>query len=155
MLARILVAYDDGNVAQKALDKAIDLARGSLATIYLISVYNENSIRFWARQGYKYPQDADKLFSLSNEELAILEAKYIEYIMSGPANKVREAGIKLQCVVMGGKPGEVIKEYAEDIDADLVVMGTHNRGPAARFILGSVANELIHRAPCPVMVVRE
>ncbi len=50
--------------------------------------------------------------------------------------------------------GEAILEYAEEINADLIVMGTHGRRGLSHLLLGSVANEVVRRAPCPVMTVR-
>ncbi|MEP0773740.1 MAG: universal stress protein [Acidobacteriota bacterium] len=50
--------------------------------------------------------------------------------------------------------GEAILGYAEEIGADLIVMGTHGRRGLAHVLLGSVANEVVRGAPCPVMTVR-
>lgn len=155
MFAKILVAYDDGNVAKKALDKAIELAQDLSADIHLISVYDRNNVQSWGLRGHRYPEDAEKLYKPDNEDFSEAEAKYLEYFLSEPAARVRQAGIAVHCQVMGGNPSPAIAEYARTICADLLVMGTHNRGAAVRFFLGSVANDLIHTAPCPVMVVRE
>ena len=155
MFSRILVAYDDGNVAKKALDKAIDLAKDIGADIYLISIYDRNNVQSWGLRGNRYPEDASKLFKPDNQDFYDAEAKYLEHFLREPADQVRKAGIAVHCHVTTGKPSAAIVEYARTKHIDLLVTGTHNRGPAAQFILGSVANELIHTAPCPVMVVRE
>ncbi|HEX4475373.1 MAG TPA: universal stress protein, partial [Polyangiaceae bacterium] len=47
-----------------------------------------------------------------------------------------------------------IVQLAVDIEADLVVVGTHSRSGLARFLLGSVAEGVVRLAPCPVLVVR-
>jgi hypothetical protein len=44
---------------------------------------------------------------------------------------------------------------AEEMDADLIVMGAHARGPIGRVIFGSTANHVVRQAACPVLVVRE
>lgn len=49
---------------------------------------------------------------------------------------------------------EAILAYAEEIGADLIVMGTHGRRGLSHLLLGSVANEVVRRAACPVMTVR-
>lgn len=54
-----------------------------------------------------------------------------------------------------GDPGGAICAVARDIDADVVVMGSHGRGVLKRVVLGSVSEYVIHHAPCPVLVVRE
>jgi nucleotide-binding universal stress UspA family protein len=51
-------------------------------------------------------------------------------------------------------PAQELAQLASDLEADLVVVGTHGRRGAARLILGSVAEEVVRLAPCPVLVVR-
>ena len=51
-------------------------------------------------------------------------------------------------------PTTAIVQLASDLEADVVVVGTHGRGWLARFLLGSVAEAVVRRAPCPVLIVR-
>jgi nucleotide-binding universal stress UspA family protein len=51
-------------------------------------------------------------------------------------------------------PREAITQLASDLDADLIVIGTHGRRGVSRFLLGSVAEGVVRIAPCPVLVVR-
>jgi nucleotide-binding universal stress UspA family protein len=51
-------------------------------------------------------------------------------------------------------PAEEIAQIAADLDADLIVMGTHGRRGLSRLLLGSVAEAVVRLAPCPVFVVR-
>jgi nucleotide-binding universal stress UspA family protein len=53
-----------------------------------------------------------------------------------------------------GEPADVILRVAKESDCDLIVMGTHGRGPVTRFLLGSVAEFVVRKAPCPVLTVR-
>lgn len=53
-----------------------------------------------------------------------------------------------------GEPDDAILEYAEENDVDRIVMGSHCRSGAHRFLVGSVAETVVKRAPVPVMVVR-
>ena len=53
-----------------------------------------------------------------------------------------------------GRPSVKIVEFARDHEIDLIVMGTHGRGPVAHFLLGSVAENVIRSAECPVLTVR-
>jgi nucleotide-binding universal stress UspA family protein len=52
------------------------------------------------------------------------------------------------------EPAHQIAQLAADIEADLVVIGTRSRGGLSRFFMGSVAEEVLRLAPCPVLVVR-
>jgi nucleotide-binding universal stress UspA family protein len=53
-----------------------------------------------------------------------------------------------------GDPATVIVEVAHEVNADLIVMGTHGRRGLARLLLSSVAEQVGRQAPCPVLTVR-
>jgi nucleotide-binding universal stress UspA family protein len=55
--------------------------------------------------------------------------------------------------VIGGPPASGIVTVAEDIEADLIVTGSRGRGAIVRAVLGSVSTEILHNAPCDVLVV--
>ena len=56
--------------------------------------------------------------------------------------------------VAAGKTADVILRTAQEQDADLIVMGTHGRTGLCHTLLGSVAEAVMHRAPCPVLMIR-
>lgn len=53
-----------------------------------------------------------------------------------------------------GLPAEVIVKVARELGADLIVMGTHGRGGLAGLVLGSIANQVLQKAECPVLLVK-
>lgn len=53
-----------------------------------------------------------------------------------------------------GEPAAEILTVAADVAADLIVMGTHGRGGLSRLVLGSVAESVMRKAPCPVLTAR-
>jgi nucleotide-binding universal stress UspA family protein len=53
-----------------------------------------------------------------------------------------------------GRPDEAIVKFAEDVGADLIVMGSHGRTGLSKILLGSVAERVIGQAACPVLVVK-
>jgi nucleotide-binding universal stress UspA family protein len=57
-------------------------------------------------------------------------------------------------VVASASPAQAVVDYATDAQVNLIVVGTHGRGPAARFFVGSVAERVGRMAPCPVLTVR-
>jgi nucleotide-binding universal stress UspA family protein len=57
-------------------------------------------------------------------------------------------------VVKSGDARDSILESAREVDADLIVMGTHGRRGLTRFVVGSVTEDVLRRAPCPVLAVR-
>ncbi|HEX5474084.1 MAG TPA: universal stress protein [Vicinamibacterales bacterium] len=57
-------------------------------------------------------------------------------------------------VLTSTSPALAILDYARGHDIDIIVMGTHGRGPLGRLLLGSVAERVVRLAPCPVLTVR-
>lgn len=63
--------------------------------------------------------------------------------------------VDLQTEFLPGDPATRIRDLAEEEGADMVVTATHGRSGPARLVLGSVAEALVRRAPCPVLTVTE
>lgn len=66
-----------------------------------------------------------------------------------------ERGIDAQTKLLAGDPAHQIVVYADEIDADLIVVGSRGLGKIGSALLGSVSHKLLHEAKRPVMVVRE
>lgn len=73
-------------------------------------------------------------------------------------NKIHEletpAGIRVEHRLEDGDPTRMILEVARDTNCDLIVMGTHGRTGLSRLLMGSVAEKVLRRAPCPVLTVK-
>lgn len=68
---------------------------------------------------------------------------------------VREhAALEAEVFVKEGRPAELILEMATKVGADLIAMGTHGRTGLRRFLLGSIAEEVLHGSRIPVMLIR-
>ena len=130
MFRKIMVAYDEGKPADKALDTAIELAKAMSAEIYIVSAY------------------------MTVDDPTRRE--HLEKIQSEAARKVAQAGIKAhKKLEAGGKVlGETIAQIADDSKVDLVIMGSNNRGVVGRFMFGSVSEYLNHNLNCPVLIVK-
>lgn len=61
---------------------------------------------------------------------------------------------RTESTLRGGDPKTQIIEHAEEIDAELIVMGTHGRTGLDHYLIGSVAEKVVRRSPVPVMTVR-
>lgn len=62
--------------------------------------------------------------------------------------------VRVESQVMEGDPVDMILRAAEETHSDLIVMGTHGRTALARLLLGSVAEMVLRKAPCPVLTVK-
>jgi nucleotide-binding universal stress UspA family protein len=72
------------------------------------------------------------------------------------ATRARELGVARVVIhLIDAQPARGILQLAANIQADLVLVGTHGRKGVARFVMGSVAEEVMRKASCPVLVVRE
>jgi len=130
---RILVAIDDGDPADWAIEAASSLAHKLHARLAFVNVI--------------FP-------------------RLTKYVESGRAADIRERAQSLvnrardrarggirEVIVREGAPGEEIAAAAQEWNADLIVIGRHNRGSISRFFLGSTAQAVVRHAPCPVLVM--
>jgi nucleotide-binding universal stress UspA family protein len=81
---------------------------------------------------------------------------YVEKALTelGDGDSARRSGLEWTVHLRNTDATLAIVQLAVDVEADLVVVGTHGRGWLAHFLLGSVAEGVVRRAPCPVLVVR-
>ena len=89
---------------------------------------------------YPHRKDIEKIKELSLEKLE-------ESVRANPDQDLRVH-------VKEGKPATVILEMVAALEPDLIVMGTHGRSKLDHLLLGSVAERVIRKAPCPVLTVR-
>jgi nucleotide-binding universal stress UspA family protein len=134
---KILVAVDGSAFSEVAVDQAISLGGICRSQIFLISIVD------------LFPEQMAVAPALV-EQMSKDAKKYLDKAKA----KVDQAQIPCETVVrMGGQPHEFIVEEAKAKGIDLIVMGTHGRSGISRVLLGSVAQNVIGNAPCPVIVV--
>jgi nucleotide-binding universal stress UspA family protein len=84
--------------------------------------------------------------------------KYVEKVLTELAQRTGTAdasdSIRWTTHLRHSEPAHALAQLAADIEADLILVGTHSRRGLARFLLGSVAESVVRLAPCPVLVVR-
>lgn len=144
-LKRILVPTDFSGSAAQACRVAVNLARRYGAELHVLRV---------AR--FRNAERHDPLTHLAQPERvkAELEAAALEAIDDLLAD-VDTFNLTIVPVFRSGiAPGPTIVDYAADEDVDLVVMGTHGRRGLKHMMLGSVAEEVVRSAGCPVLTVR-
>lgn len=91
-------------------------------------------------------------------EVGILPPEPVEIRKGLQADLARvrppDANIPVEHRLLEGSAAEEIVKLAKEVGADLIVMGTHGRTGLSRLLLGSVAEVVLRRAPCPVLTVR-
>jgi nucleotide-binding universal stress UspA family protein len=78
-----------------------------------------------------------------------------EELVDRESRRLREDGWSGETMVRSGKPVDQILRVAEEIDADLIVLGSHGARMAKRFLLGSVSDRVLEYAPCSVLIVKK
>jgi nucleotide-binding universal stress UspA family protein len=142
-----VVPYDFSEHARAALHVATDLARRLESDVHLVHVIQSPSLAYVAYGDYGTAVSAP-VDMLELREIATNSLRDVAAGIDGGSGK-----IELH-VVEGTSVVDAIRESAQQLDADLIVMGTHGRTGLAHVFIGSVAERTLRRAPCPVLTVR-
>jgi nucleotide-binding universal stress UspA family protein len=133
-MKRILVAYDGGEPGRRALDTAIELARGIGALVSVVSVVPYHPGRS--------PIDPWDDRDVHAAELG--EAKRI----------LGDAGISADYLEPSGDPAKTIEQLVDELGYDMVVLGARGLGPVSRFLQGSVSEHVATHANATVVIAR-
>ena len=144
-IARILVPVDFSDCSLEAARYAAGLAGTFHASIELLHVIEEPfQSGVWSPDAY-VPYVPELLTALRRDaERRLLKAKNLPGL----------AGLSVLTAVAVGRPSQAILDRAAEGDVDLIVMGTHGRTGVSHLMLGSVAERVLRRSPCPVLTVR-
>jgi len=138
----ILVATDFSESADHALAQAVELAARLDATIHLVHAISTPAMGV-PEMGMAY--SAMTIESMSDAAQTHLNERVARY-----RDRVTLAPARLEV----GDAREIIDRVADQIGADLIVMGTHGRRGLRRALLGSLAETVVRKAPCPVLIDR-
>jgi len=140
-LRKILVPVDFSKHSAHAMQYGEEFAARFRAELHLLHSFETMPIM--SGDGAYFPPD------VAAEE----EAAATRTLEGLKVNTVDEAQVVRK--LKHGHPFVEIVRYAKDNEIDLIVMGTHGRGAIAHMLLGSVAEKVVRKAPCPVLTVRE
>jgi nucleotide-binding universal stress UspA family protein len=87
-------------------------------------------------------------------QMGSVERQAAEFYMQDIAAELQRRSMVEQTVVILGDAAEVILDTAEINDVDLITMCTHGRSGVSRWVYGSVAEKVLHGAPCPLLLIR-
>jgi nucleotide-binding universal stress UspA family protein len=140
MIRTILVPLDGSTFAEQALPLALLVARRAGARVELLFVHTPLQ-EYSELVVFDAPLDV----KIRNQEKLYLE-KTLQDLS-------KKSNVRLSTAYKDGNVPDVIQEHARAIEADLIVMTTHARGPMGRFWLGSVADSVIRRSTFPLLLV--
>ena len=144
-LKKVLVPVDFSDTSDIALRYGKALAGAFGATLHVIHVVQEPYAQPWAVEAYGF-----SMASLQEDWIKEANAN-----LEGVLTPHDRTSLKATATTILGHPVTEILRFATDERIDLIVMGTHGRGPLGHMIMGSVAERVVRHAPCPVLSVHE
>jgi nucleotide-binding universal stress UspA family protein len=143
----ILVPTDFSDTASAAVAYAKMLAGSFGADLHVLHVLHDP---------LRYPptmelgMGSSEMLSRLRQDLKADGRRRLDQVLTAAERQKYRAKLELKW----GSPHFEIDDYAAKQGIDLIVMGTHGHGALTGLLLGSTANKVIHKAPCPVLVVR-
>jgi universal stress protein A len=141
---KIVVPIDFSDASTRAAPYAAALARRLDASVHLVHVLEPSELAGGPLEFYGAPpaEFLDHLYWRKRQQLVAIGANL-------------EGNIIVTSEVRHGTPADSIRQAAIDYGADLVIMSTHGRTGLSHLLLGSVAEQVIRTARCPVLVIRD
>lgn len=143
LFSKIVAAFDGSKAANKALDKAIELAKltpGASLTV----VHAFDFPRLYIAEGFApIPASMNQDF-YNVAESTVKEAE----------ERVKQAGLTAKVELLQGPPAEALLDYVKKQEFDLIVIGSRGLGGIREFVLGSVSHNVVQHARIPVLVVK-
>jgi nucleotide-binding universal stress UspA family protein len=144
MYDQILLSTDGSVASEQAESHAISLAAATGAKLHVLYVVDEDVVT--AYSGDEYVDEAEGpehgLEERGEESLSAIETR------------ASEAGVDIETTMQHGNPAETIVAGGEDVDADLLVLGTKRRPEEYRALLGSVTDRVLRLTTRPATVVK-
>ena len=136
----IVVGTDGSDTAKRAVNAAITLAKAFAQPLHIVSAYQ--------------PQPAGAAVNVPHEYRdTIFPHSKVEAILAAASGLTRVAGVKVKTHAKIGNPAEAILDVAEDVGADLIVVGSRGIDSKTRFVVGNVPSRVVHNATCSTFVV--
>ena len=146
MFSRILVPTDFSPPSEAALEYARILAAKFGSSLRILHVIDDPTA------SSDFVADG---FAPSTEDIRTALLEQARTRLDGLMNQVDRTRYHAHADAVLGMPAATIVEYAAATHAGLIVMGTHGRTGLAHLLMGSVAEQVVRTAPCPVLTVRQ
>ena len=145
MFGRIVVGTDGSETAAEAVRQATELAKLTSARLDIVSAFEPVPQERLREEKTEVPGDV---------QFTVTPRQDVNLTLENAAGVGRDAGVEVQTHAREGDPADAILDVAEEVGADLVVVGNKGMTGAKRFLLGSVPNKVSHHAPCGVLIIR-
>ena len=147
-IQRVTLAWDGSPFARRAAEVILDWPIFAGAIVQVVSVAHI-ALPWWT--GFPAPGSAET--AALSEETADATRHERDALAAAMAAELRGAGLQAESIGREGDPAAEIIAAAKAAGSDVIVIGTHGRTGIARLALGSVARNVLHHAPCSVLIV--
>lgn len=151
IMKKILIALDNNAGAQNIAERGYELAQALQAKTILVHVTSDStyysSLNYSPILGFNSFSNLDVVQTDTVQELKRTAEDYLDSI------RVRLGDDSIQIVVKEGDYAENILRAAKELNADLIVMGTHSRRGLDKVLLGSVAENVLHHTTIPLYIL--
>lgn len=148
MFRHLLIPLDGSEHAEQALPAALELASRFNSEITLLRVVIAVDVVLSRQRGYAA---AFREFTALAQELREAAERYLQNVGASIQKEGMAAGIQ---VVESEHVAETILKVSEKVGADTIVIGSHGHGGVRQWVLGSVADRVLHRSALPVVLIR-
>lgn len=139
---RILFCTDFSESADAVFEFALDATvRRPGSTLYILHVIHEPDAQFWKSYIYEVDNVDEQARRAIDEKIAT------SYLSQVPA------GVEVKVEVRIGPDAAAILEFAQAMEIDLIILGRHGHGGVGKALFGSVAEKIVRKAACAVLVV--
>jgi nucleotide-binding universal stress UspA family protein len=145
MFGRIVVGTDGSDTASEAVRQATELAKATGASLDIVSAFEPIPRERLREESQEVPGDI---------AYAVGPREDVNQILDAAGRHAKQAGVEVQVHPREGEPADALLDVAEEVKADLIVVGNKGMTGAKRFLLGSVPNKVSHHAPSGVWIVR-
>ena len=145
MLERIVVGTDGSDTAAGAVAQAVEIAKAMGSKLYVVSAFVPSEPVVDRAEAVEIP--ADVQYSTGPRQ-------GVTQVLDAAAGAAEAAGVEVETHPREGDPADALLDVAEEVNADLIVVGNKGMTGAKRFLLGSVPNKISHHAPCSVLIIR-
>lgn len=141
MIPKILVPVNDSPTALKTIDTIVELQDRFSKRLTLLNVINTDN--------FTYKMIPDIQMDMVKQNATKAGKQLLEQVDA----KLRQIGFENELLIEFGDPRQVIANFANEKEFQLVVIGRHEGGGQIRDVLfGSVANHVLHNVKCPVLL---
>lgn len=159
MYQKIMIPLDGSDLAECVLPHAEAFIKGGMA---------RTAVFLWVLEPLPtamYGASVETFASSAQEEIFASQADYLakmqterkstaEEYLNRIAGRFNQYGAEIKCQILEGRIAETLAGYAETNNVDLLLIATHGRSGVSRWLMGSVADRVLHSSRVPVLMVK-